>query len=48
LNGQWKYFIQSDEAPAVGKYQADYQPFGDLYINFCMEKNIKTIVALLI
>ncbi|MDI9861155.1 glycoside hydrolase family 95 protein [Flectobacillus roseus] len=33
LNGQWKYFIQSDEAPVVGKYQADYQPFGDLYIN---------------
>ena len=34
LNGQWKYFIQNDEPPAVGKYQADYQPFGDLWLNF--------------
>lgn len=34
LNGQWKYKIQNDEAPAVGKYQADYQPFGDLYLRF--------------
>jgi alpha-L-fucosidase 2 len=33
LNGQWKYFIQNDEPPAVGKYQADYQPFGDLFLN---------------
>jgi alpha-L-fucosidase 2 len=34
LNGWWKYFIQNDEPPAVGKYQADYQPFGDLWLNF--------------
>jgi alpha-L-fucosidase 2 len=34
LNGQWKYFIQNDEPPAVGKYQADYQPFGDLWLSF--------------
>ena len=34
LNGQWKYWIQDDEPPAVGKYQADYQPFGDMVINF--------------
>lgn len=34
LNGKWKYFIQNDEPPAVGKYQADYQPFGDLWLNF--------------
>jgi len=34
LNGLWKYFIQSDDAPAVGVYQASYQPFGDLYLNF--------------
>jgi len=34
LNGQWKYFIQSDEPPAVGVYQASYQPFGDLFLEF--------------
>ena len=34
LNGQWKYFIQNDEPPAVGTYQASYQPFGDLFLQF--------------
>ena len=34
LNGSWKYFIQDDEPPAVGRYQADYQPFGDLWLDF--------------
>lgn len=34
LNGNWKYAIQNDEPPVVGKYQADYQPFGDLYLRF--------------
>lgn len=34
LNGLWKYKIQNDEPPAVGKYQADYQPFGDLLLKF--------------
>ncbi|MEP6746773.1 MAG: glycoside hydrolase N-terminal domain-containing protein [Bacteroidota bacterium] len=34
LQGDWKYFVQSDEPPAVGQYQADYQPFGDLWMNF--------------
>jgi alpha-L-fucosidase 2 len=34
LNGQWKYFIQNDEPPAVPRYQADYQPFGDLWLRF--------------
>jgi len=34
LNGQWKYFIQNDEPPAVGAYQAVYQPFGDLFLQF--------------
>jgi alpha-L-fucosidase 2 len=32
LNGKWKYFIQNDEPPAVPRYQADYQPFGDLVL----------------
>ncbi len=34
LKGQWKYFIQNDEPPAVGVYQASYQPFGDLFLQF--------------
>jgi alpha-L-fucosidase 2 len=34
LSGQWKYFIQDDEPPAVGAYQASYQPFGDLFLQF--------------
>jgi alpha-L-fucosidase 2 len=34
LNGQWKYFVQNDEPPAVGVYQASYQPFGDLFLKF--------------
>ncbi len=34
LPGDWKYFIQNDEPPAAGHYQADYQPFGDLWLNF--------------
>jgi alpha-L-fucosidase 2 len=34
LNGNWKYFIQNDEPPATPHYQADYQPFGDLWLNF--------------
>ncbi|UYQ95555.1 glycoside hydrolase N-terminal domain-containing protein [Chitinophaga horti] len=34
LNGQWRYWVQQDEPPAVGRYQADYQPFGDLFMEF--------------
>ncbi len=34
LQGNWKYFIQTDERPAIGQYQADYQPFGDVWLNF--------------
>ena len=34
LNGNWKYFIQDENPPAIGKYQADYQPFGDLSLKF--------------
>jgi alpha-L-fucosidase 2 len=33
LHGNWKYFIQNDEPPAVPRYQADYQPFGNLWLN---------------
>ncbi len=34
LNGQWKYFVQDDDPPPVGVYQASYQPFGDLFMKF--------------
>ena len=34
LNGQWKYWIQNDEPPVVSGYQASYQPFGDLFLQF--------------
>ncbi len=34
LNGQWKYFVESDNPPPVGVYQASYQPFGDLNLKF--------------
>ncbi|TWI85134.1 alpha-L-fucosidase 2 [Lacibacter cauensis] len=34
LNGQWKYFVLNDNPPPVGTYQADYQPFGDLNLQF--------------
>ena len=28
----WKYRVQDDGPPALPKYEADYQPFGDLYL----------------
>ncbi|WP_316739464.1 glycosyl hydrolase family 95 catalytic domain-containing protein [Pedobacter aquatilis] len=31
---EWKYKIQNQEPPAVAQYQASYQPFGDLKLNF--------------
>ncbi|WP_134088578.1 glycoside hydrolase N-terminal domain-containing protein [Olivibacter sp. XZL3] len=34
LTSSWKYWIQNDEAPPVGKYQEAYQPFGDLWLQF--------------
>ncbi|MET0394230.1 MAG: glycoside hydrolase N-terminal domain-containing protein [Chitinophagaceae bacterium] len=42
LDGQWNYFVQNDEPPAVPRYQADYQPFGDLWLNF---KNSDAVTA---
>ena len=39
LNKKWKYKIQNDDPPPVPKYQADYQPFGDLWIHFTDHKN---------
>lgn len=30
----WKYKIQNDEPPVVPQFQASYQPFGDLHLDF--------------
>jgi alpha-L-fucosidase 2 len=38
LNNPWKYFIQNDNPPAFPRYEADYQPFGDLYFRFAHGK----------
>lgn len=40
LNKKWKYFIQNDEPPAVARYQAAYQPFGDLWLNLKKTANV--------
>lgn len=34
LSGAWKYRIQDDEPPHVPRFQAAYQPFGDLWLDF--------------
>ena len=31
---KWKYYLQNIDPPAVAQYQASYQPFGDLNLNF--------------
>jgi alpha-L-fucosidase 2 len=31
---KWKYKIQNSNPPAIAQYQASYQPFGDLFLNF--------------
>lgn len=35
----WKYEIQDSNPPEVAQYQASYQPFGDLYLNFKHSKS---------
>ncbi len=34
FNKRWKYTIQNDEPPPVPRFQAAYQPFGDLWLQF--------------
>jgi alpha-L-fucosidase 2 len=34
LAGKWKYWVQDDNPPAYPRYNADYQPFADLYLQF--------------
>lgn len=38
LNGQWKYKIQDQNSPKIGTYQASYQPFGTLNLQFDHEQ----------
>ncbi|MEO8406242.1 MAG: glycoside hydrolase N-terminal domain-containing protein [Chitinophagaceae bacterium] len=40
LNGDWKYFIQNDDPPAIPHYEADYQPFGDLWLTIKSNQGI--------
>jgi alpha-L-fucosidase 2 len=40
LSNPWKYFIQNDNPPAFPRYEADYQPFGDVYFRFNHSNNI--------
>jgi alpha-L-fucosidase 2 len=47
LNGNWRFFVQDENPPAIGKYQADYQPFGDLWLKFpnhSTAKNYKRVL----
>lgn len=34
LSGDWRYFVQDDNPPEYPRYNADYQPFADLYLQF--------------
>ncbi|RCR69952.1 glycoside hydrolase family 95 protein [Larkinella punicea] len=34
LSRPFKYWVQDDAPPASPRYQADYQPFGDLWLHF--------------
>ncbi|MET1054088.1 MAG: glycoside hydrolase N-terminal domain-containing protein [Pedobacter sp.] len=39
---KWKYRIQDQEPPAVPHFQADYQPFGDLRLDFAAQGKVST------
>ena len=39
LPAQWKYHVQNDNPPAFPQYEASYQPFGDLLLNFMPQPN---------
>lgn len=34
LNGHWRYYIQDQNIPKIGSFQASYQPFGTLNLKF--------------
>ncbi len=39
LNEEWKCFIYDDNPPAVGTYQASYQPFGNIIFTYKQNSN---------
>lgn len=41
INPVWEYFIQDDNPPAFPQFQARYQPFGDLYLQFEKKSEVK-------
>ncbi|WP_225321448.1 glycosyl hydrolase family 95 catalytic domain-containing protein [Rhizosphaericola mali] len=40
LGNLWSYTIQNQDVPAFPKYEADYQPFGDIYFRFPSTNNV--------
>lgn len=40
LSGTWKYWIQNDNPPQFPRYNADYQPFADLYLQFAKQGDV--------
>ncbi|WPU92393.1 glycoside hydrolase family 95 protein [Mucilaginibacter sabulilitoris] len=34
LKSQWKYWVQNENPPSYPRYNADYQPFADVYLQF--------------
>ncbi|HTI09903.1 MAG TPA: glycoside hydrolase N-terminal domain-containing protein [Puia sp.] len=37
----WKYKVQDEEPPTLPKYEADYQPFGDLYLRYPGQEQVR-------
>nr|WP_249665361.1 glycoside hydrolase N-terminal domain-containing protein [Mucilaginibacter sp. Bleaf8] len=40
LSGAWKYWIQDFNPPAYPRYNADYQPFGDVLLQFSKQGTV--------
>ena len=41
LPARWKYFVQDADAPLLPKYEADYQPFGDIFFRWIGQGDVK-------
>lgn len=40
LSAAWKFWIQDADPPAFPRYQADYQPFGDVWLAFDHDSSV--------
>ncbi len=40
LNKPWRFSVVNDAPPPVSHYQADYQPFGDIWIKFKHQESV--------